>query len=309
MLRQQIEHNVGGKLYANMRTAVSEGSVAVTIKRYNGGPVQGAAVAGVVLADPYKLTLLIGTDSGSDYILVPPGAPVTTLPVSGQWLQVVSASGTTQQVQVRRVDALEGRIYLRQPTHASLSAGDKIHGLDVFVDISAEQTPKVESNYRAVFSATSLSGDRVSAEVIYDVGLRPNTNPATIADLYSAWPNIHSSVVAEWVGTHGDTAVLEGWRAVSDDIWASQKNPNRIRDLTILVTPVVNRMLRYMARFGQVPAGVESISEWSDQLDDDYRADLNKAMNGGLLWYDDDDDGVASESETTPRTSSIVLVR
>jgi len=309
-MRPQIEIAHGGTLYADLPAVPTSGTLRVTIKRASGCDLDDTAVVDTVVTDPLHISLVAGAGSIGDLSICTPGLLAVLYPAKGETLRIVSGdTGQTQTTQIRDIDAQAERIYLRKPLTAPVGSGDILLRSRVSITLSAEQCPRIEQNHRAVFSALA-DGARITSEVIYDVGLRPSRNPASVVDLDSAWPDMHLSVPVEWIATEADTALAEGWRAVCQGLRAARRNPNRVRDDSVLVPLIVARALRHMARFGHVPAiWQDALTDWIKLLDEEYAEDLQQVLSG-LLWYDDDDQGtVGGESETHPAMPTITLAR
>ena len=309
-MRLQLEIEQGGAVQADMPTPIDTGTGRVTIQRYNGTALEDAAVSAVVLPDPAFSLLLAGGAGASagDREIVTVGLPVGSFPAKGSTVHLANAAGQAQAVRIRDVDATTQRIYTREPLTLSMAAGDSLKSALLTYTVTAANVPRNELNFRAVFSALA-GGARITHEVIFDVGLRASHNPANSHDISGAWPDIHRGSVLAWLATGADVALLAGWDAVEASLFASGRNPNRLRDTTPLKVLIVNRALRFMARMGQVPAAwADELLDWLEELDDTYKSDLNTAL-AGVQWYDDDDDGEVDAGEDTPATFSIVLGR
>lgn len=310
-MRLQIELDQGGVLQAVLPDVPDTGTVRLTVKRNTGLDLEDAAVVDVVLADPWTRTLAAGASGlvgGREITTV--GLALADFPEKGAVLQARSVlGGQTQELRVRDVNATLQRIYLREPLTLSLTTSDTLHGVQATYTLLAANTPTVEQNFRALFSATR-NGVRMVSELIFDVGLRPSGNPCKASDLVAAWPDVARADLLEKVATGADDALASGADAVEASLFAKGRNPNRLRDVTPLKRLVINRAMRHMALYGLVPTiWTEEIVEWLEELDTTYTSELNMSL-AGMQWYDDDDDGVVDgEHETNPPAFDIQLGR
>lgn len=302
-MRQQLIKDTGGRLYAEFTGRPS--AATVTIKRSNGADVEGSSVvAENATVDPFVATF--DEDTSSDIPAeggkaIPVQFSEGTLPVPGQGVlirtpfrfdqfNIVSLFYYSNESERRAV------LFVRQPFQIRPSEGTTISATRVYFDLSAEQCPRIETDFRAVFTAT-IDGATVRKEVLFDVGLRSSDNPATVRDILDEWPDLAESESYEWFLEQGFPAIEGGWRDVWLRIEAAEKNPNRIRDVDPLKGLIVNRAVRRLAKYGSVPpVWSDRIPEFIDLLDEDFKAQFDQVF-AGLRWYDEEDDGIKSAAD------------
>jgi hypothetical protein len=299
-MRQQLIKGIGGRLFVEFPSRPS--AVSVTIKRSNGADLQGGAVdAAAATLDPFYLLQDQDVDDAGD---------VNGRSIIGT-LQNTTTPDLDCPVEIRRPD--DGLQFntlsiwrwiseddaqivasFRQPLRFDPPApqGTSIRSLRAWYTIAAESCALIEENFRAVFTAT-INGQPVVREVIFDVGLRDNANPALVHDILSEWPDLQYSEAAEWTHEDGFQAVQGGWHDLQIKIRAKRLNPNRIRDVAPLKTLIVNRAMRRLAITGCVPpAWVAAVPEFLQFLDDDFKTKFADVL-AGLQWYDNDDFGTS----------------
>jgi hypothetical protein len=188
---------------------------------------------------------------------------------------------------------------LTDPISITLASGDLGQGVEASYTVQAVQCPNVAQNFRATFTAT-VDGSTVRRETIFDAGLRESFNPATVADVRQAWPDFWRSELEEWAGLRGLPALWAGYDRVETRIFASGRNPNRIRDARPLVPLIVNRAFREMSLNGLVPsAWTDKIGDYIDRLDKDFDVLLIETLSA-VQWYDDFDNGTGGLTDGSP---------
>jgi hypothetical protein len=170
-----------------------------------------------------------------------------------------------------------------------------------------EQCPSIETDLRAVFTATVRGATEVR-EVVFDIGLRSSDNPAGVRDLLEAWPDLQYSETREFTALYGLPALDRAWTLVHYRISAMGYNANRVRDTGPLVPLIVNRALRGLALTGSVPPiWSDNVSGYLATLDKEYEEALAVTIPG-LSWYDDTDQGTTAVPGPPP-TGRVYLSR
>jgi len=229
------------------------------------------------------------------------------LPV-GVVLTLVNGAGQSQRLQVRDCKSVAGdiEVYFRSPLDFTISSGSVVcHKIRHLV--AAENCPLTEQFFHVVVEYES-DGEVYGEEFTYDVGLGRSYNPASYTEFSAAWPAIDTDNIANWLRTGLDSALLVGYDSVEAVYAAVGKNVNRVRNRSALVPQIVNRTMYWMAVAGIVPsAWTDKVEEWLAFLDDQFD---KLYMTANIAWYDDDDDGEASDEELlADRVTSIRLVK
>lgn len=302
-MRAQIPKLIGG----TVRAVFPGPPTGVTVTVTGGGgsnlitPVVDAA------GTPSDLALTVNPDDTADAdpvagdLSLVVGCLKTRLPRIGEAFELASAATLERQIQTVRAFRKTGEstadsdnwileIDVTDPLVCGFTTGDTGTGIEASIVISGANCPNIAQNHRAVFTAT-VNGFEVRRETIFDVGLRESYNPATVADLRQAWPDHWRSELEEWAGLRGLPALVAGYDRLETRIFATGRNPNRIRDTRPLVPLIINRAFREMAVFGLVPSTwTDKIPEYIAFLDRDFDALLIDSLSG-VQWYDDFDSG------------------
>lgn len=318
-MRQQIPRDIGGTVRAVFPGVPTD--VTVTVKNGSGGDLPGTSIVDAV-GTPSTLSLTInpsdtaGADPEAGDLEIVASSPAARLPIIGEPIEFVNASTLERQTNAIRSFRKTGTVGLSpllvvgltDPLSIPLASGDLGQGIEATITLNATQCPTITQNLRAVFTGT-VNGFTVRREVIFDVGLRESCNPATVADLREKWPDHWRSEVEEWTGLRGLPALNTGYDRVETRIFATGRNPNRIRDARPLAPLVVNRAFREMAVFGLVPsAWTDKIPEYIALLDKDFDSGLVDVLSG-VQWYDDQDQGTSGLLERTVTRGSVTLSR
>ena len=321
-MRLQIPKSIGGAVRAVFPGPPSD--VSVTIKTGGGGDLLGVSVNDAA-AIPSALSVEINPENDPDLepqsgdLAVTVARNGTYLPRVGDALEFANASTLERQVNsirsVRKTGVVpdpDGRAILElgltDPLAFALASGDLGKGIEASYTVQASQCPNVAQNFRATFTAT-VDGHTVRREVVYDVGLRESYNPASVSDIRQRWPDFWRSELEEWAGLRGLPALWSAYDRVETRIFATGRNPNRIRDVAPLVPLIVNRAFREMALNGLVPsAWTDKIGEYIAQLDKDFDALLLETMSA-VQWYDDFDNGTGGLTAGPRQIGGIRLSR
>lgn len=308
-MRPQLEKDVDGTLYATFPTAIDLGTCTVTIKRSGGADLANTAVEGEDVEDPLSVALVAGAAAGATSVRA--NIPEADIPLPGTAVTLISATTHRREENVVKDVAYAAgntTLYLQRPISFALQIGDTVRARTVSYDLLAAQLPYIEETHRAVFVA-EVRGKRQTVEVIFDVGLRATSNPATLDDIAVQWPDYHRALVTDWEESNGKPLVDVGYEVVCRVLWAMGKNPNRLRELEPLRPLIANRALRHAARFGMVPAAwVDDVDGYIELLDGDFDREI-KRFDNAILWYDNDDDGREDDAEVKPVSRQIRLTR
>lgn len=294
-MRLQLEQGVGGVVTAVFPSAPDAGSVRVSIRDKDAGELEDP-VSGVELAaDPFLVVIAVGGGTlAGDNILTGLALEAGTLPTRGDVVSIIRTdTGLRTQHVVKR--ALNGNptgsVEFGEDLDVAAVPGDMFGVNSAEYAVTAANCADVAQNYRALFACT-IDGRRVVREVVYDVGRRPNFNPATMEDLRSVWPDMADSMPVEW-GREGGLELLDdGLTEVEGTLNSQGYNVNRLTNIETLRPPIANRALRIAAVGGTVPPEWRGkVTEYIDLLDRDYGKLIGLSL-ASAGWYDDDDDGV-----------------
>ena len=311
-MRPQLVKGTGGRLSVEFSPGLSA-LPTVTIKRSGGSDLESAAVVGANLTPSYASATLEGAALDAEVTEIPVTFGAGDMLEAGAAVELRNPSYRTEfnivhSVRIDPSDESAGYVKLRHPTRYPLEAGATVEGLRYYVDLNGAQCPIIATDFRAVFQAPKRNGSTEVKEVIFDVGLRPSDNPASVRDLLEVWPDLRYSETAEWSALHAEPALAKAWDTVFIRIQAAGLNPNRIRDVEPLKPLVVNRAIRALALVGSVPpAWIDALPAFLEVLDKDYVLALDQTLQG-LTWYDNEDTGVTSGKDQSV-TGRIYLSR
>lgn len=305
-MRQQLRRDVGGTLVFTLPSVPAPGTAEISITRYSGAALEDAAVTDAALADPFLYEGALSAVEGDAYLSYEGDAP----PAGETAFSIYDNTGRMQDVLLRTVSVVDGVVTLAtQPALEFSAATGSIRGRTVRYEVTADNCPRIESNFRVEIVYTDLDDAQGYFETTYDVGLGAHYNPATMADVQAAWPAVDDETVTQWRNTSLVQALRNGYDMVERHLSASGRNINRIRNREVVVPLIVNKTLRSMAYSGVVPsAWAEDVPEWIGLLDGDYDS-LFGSVLAAIAWYDDDDDGAASDEELAGQVLSVRLVK